>query len=331
MSAWRANDDGMSYELRRDQELGANLRRICRKQVENALQVVRGEVEVDDSPVHQTRKHLKKARAALRIVSDEIGHGLFKEQDRSFRDVGRFISDVRDAEVRLQTVRQLQEITWRQSHQAFRDTEELLLAELEHFLAAFAGWQKEATARLEKLQKEVEEWPVEDLDCKSLRCALQRAYKCARDAFTLAQAKPTPENFHEFRSQTKRLLYQLRILRPANPLVIGALLDELNSLGEVLGRSHDLHFLGDRLRRNDSKPSEREAGALIAVIDTSEMELQKRSVDLAGHFFDERPRDFGNRLSSWLQEWIRGEAPNVADALVCKGDVLGLATPKRRR
>jgi hypothetical protein len=69
---------------------------------------------------------------------------------------------------------------------------------------------------------------------------------------------------------------------------------------------------------------------LIAVIDTSEVELQKRSVDLAGHFFDERPRDFGNRLSGWLQQWIRGEAPNVADALVCKGDVLGLATPKRR-
>ena len=71
-------------------------------------------------------------------------------------------------------------------------------------------------------------------------------------------------------------------------------------------------------------------GALIAVIDTSEMELQKRSVDLAEHFFDERPRDFGNRLSGWLQQWIRGKAPNVADALVCKGDVLGLAIPKRR-
>src|SRR5947209_9541552 len=192
MCAWRASDNIMSYELRRDQRLGANLRRICRKQVENALQVVRGEAEVDASPVHQTRKHLKKARAALRIVSDEIGRGLFKEQDRSFRDIGRLISDVRDAEVRLQTVRQLQDITWRQSHQAFREPDELLLAELEHFLAAFAGWQKEAATRLEKLQKEVEKWPVDDLDCKSLHSVLQRAYKCAREAFTRAEAKPDP-------------------------------------------------------------------------------------------------------------------------------------------
>src|SRR5207248_6525208 len=138
MSAWRANDNAMSYELRRDQKLGANLRRICREQVENALQIVRGEVAVDDGPVHQTRKHLRKARTALRVVSDEIGRLLFKEQDRSLRGIGRSISDVRDAEVRLQTARQLQEITWPQSQQAFHDTEELLLAELEHFLAAFA-------------------------------------------------------------------------------------------------------------------------------------------------------------------------------------------------
>src|SRR5437868_14150006 len=108
MSAWRANDDGMSYELRRDQELGANLRRICRKQVENALQIVRGAVAVDDSPVHQTRKHLKKARAALRMMSGELGRGLFKEQERSLRNIGRLMSDVRDAEVRFQSGRRVQ-------------------------------------------------------------------------------------------------------------------------------------------------------------------------------------------------------------------------------
>lgn len=318
----------MSYELRPDQALGANLRRICCKQVESALEVVRGEVEVDDSPVHQTRKHLKKARAALRIVADEIGRGLFKAQDRALRDIGRLISDVRDAEVRLQTVRQLQEITLRQSKQTFHKTEELLLTELEHFLAAFAGWQKEAEAALTKLCAEIGDWPIHNLDCKSVRAAIQRRYKCARDAFSCAQAKPTPEHFHELRSEAKCLLYQLRILRPINPLVLSALLDELNSLGNVLGRSHDLHFLGDRVRSKDSRPSQREARELMAVIETSEVELQNRGIDLAEHFFEERPRDFGNRLGGWLQQWMKGETPSLADALVCKDDVLGLSTKR---
>ncbi len=307
----------MSYQLRRSQTLGANLRRICRKQVEGALEIVRGEKEANDTPVHQTRKHLKKARAALQVVADEIGRSPFKKQDHSFRDIARLISEVRDAEVRLQTVRQLQEITRRTSQQTFRKTEELLLAELEHFIAAFAGWQKQAAPQLEKLQEEIEAWPIQNLDCKRIRCAGQRAYKAARDALDCAKTKPTPANFHEFRSEAKRLLYQLRILRPINPLVVGALIDDLDSVAEVFGRSHDLYFLGERLRRIDSQPPARETRELVAVIEASEAELQDRGVDLAERFFEERPRVFGHRLGSWLQQWLRGEAPTVADALVC--------------
>src|SRR5437868_12346939 len=187
----------MSYQLRRNQTLGANLRRICRKQVEAALEIVRGEREANNTPVHETRKHLKKARAALQLVADEIGRPHYKKQDHCFRDVARFISDVRDAEARLQTVRQLQEITRRTSRQTFRKTEELLLAELEHFMAAFAGWQTQAAPQLEKLRDEIEAWPVGDLDCKSIRGAVQRAYKAGRDALDCAKTKPTPENFHE--------------------------------------------------------------------------------------------------------------------------------------
>src|SRR5512133_1025716 len=308
----------MSYQLRRNQTLGANLRRICQKQVEGALEIVRGERETNDTPVHETRKHLKKARAALQMVSDEIGRPRFKKQDHCFRDIARLISDVRDAEVRLQTVRQLQEITRRNSHQTFRKTEELLVAELEHFMAAFAGWQKQAAPELEKLREKIDAWPIENLDCKMIRRAVQRAYKSARDALACARAKPIPKNFHEFRSEVKRLLYQLRILRPINPVVIGALIDDLDSVGEVFGRSHDLCFLGERLRRDDGQTPGQETRELVAVIETSEVELQNRGLDLAERFFEERPRAFGHRLGTWLQHWFKGEAPTVADALVCR-------------
>src|SRR5881392_2558499 len=116
----------MSYELRRDETLGDGLRRICRKQIELALTIARGETKTDDTAVHETRKHLKKARAALRLVKKEIGRGLFKKQDHCFRDVGRLISDVRDAEVRLQTVRQLLGLTRNQRPRKYSQVEEML-------------------------------------------------------------------------------------------------------------------------------------------------------------------------------------------------------------
>lgn len=307
----------MSYQLRPNQTLGTNLRRICRKQLENALAIARGEKEPEGTPVHQTRKHLKKARAALQMVADEIGRPHFKKQDHCFRDIGRLISDVRDAEVRLQTVRQLQEITRRSSHHMFRKTEELLLAELEHFMAAFADWQKQAAPQLERLRDEIKAWQIEELDGKAIRCALQHSYKAARQALDCAKTKPTPKNFHEFRSEAKRLLYQLRIMRPVNPLVVGALIDDLDSVAKIYGRSHDLYFLGERLRCDDGQARARETRELVAVIETSEVELQNRGLDLAERFFEERPRAFGHRLGTWLQQWLSGEAPTVGDALVC--------------
>src|SRR5438552_15489152 len=131
----------MSYELRHDETLGDNLCRICRKQIEGAVAVAKGETKTDDTPVHEMRKHLKKARGALRLVRKEIGRGLFRKQDRGLRDVGRLTSEIRDAEVRLQTVRQLQEVTQRHRRNAYGKLEAMLTLELENFMAAFAEWQ----------------------------------------------------------------------------------------------------------------------------------------------------------------------------------------------
>src|SRR5207253_8897699 len=98
----------MSYELKHGQTLGDNLRRICRKQIEGAIAITTGEKKTSDTPVPEVRKHLKKARAALRLVRTDIGHGLFREQDCCLRDVARLPSEIRDAEGRLLTVRLLQ-------------------------------------------------------------------------------------------------------------------------------------------------------------------------------------------------------------------------------
>src|SRR3954471_5610141 len=127
----------MSYELRNDEALAESIRRICCDQINQGLEIANGTRETDDTPVHQIRKHLKKARAALRLVRKEIGRGLFREQDHALRDVGQLISDVRDAEVRLQTIHDLQGIGRKQKRPAdYRSFEMTLTLELESFLIA---------------------------------------------------------------------------------------------------------------------------------------------------------------------------------------------------
>src|SRR5438309_8028597 len=172
----------MSYELKNDQTLGDNLRRICRKQIEAAIAVAAGEKKASDTPVHEVRKHLKKARAALRLIRKEIGHGLFREQDRGLRNVGRLTSEIRDAEVRLQTVRQLQGMTQRRRRGAYAKLEGMLILELENFMTAFAEWQTQAVPMLEQAASTVDCWTLGQFNCKELRCAVQASYKQARRA-----------------------------------------------------------------------------------------------------------------------------------------------------
>jgi CHAD domain-containing protein len=307
----------MSYELRNRETLGDNLRRICRKQIDSAIAVAKDEVKTDDTPVHETRKHLKKARAALRLVRKEIGRGLFREQNRCLRDVGRLTSDIRDAEVRLQTVRQLKEVTHRHGRSAYGQLEVMLTLELENFMAAFAEWQTQAVPTLEQAALAVDRWTLDQFNCEQLSRAVQASYKRGRQALAEATANPSAENFHAFRTRAKTLWYQLRILRPVNPVVLKSLADDLRSLADLLGRAHDLSFLGARLRTEHGKSKwQREGQRLLAIIEVSQSDLQRGAAELAQHFFAERPRDFGSRVTTWLQEWESKSSHSLAEALV---------------
>jgi CHAD domain-containing protein len=307
----------MSYQLRQRQTLGDNLRRICRKQIEGAIAVAKGEKESRDTPVHETRKHVKKTRVALRLVRKEIGRGLFREQDHWLRDVARLISDVRDAEVRLQTVRQFDRISRRRRQEGYGNLEQMLQSELENFIAASGEWKTQAVAMLERAHASIDHWAVGDFGSAQLCRAVQARYRRARRALARAAANPTAENFHVFRTEAKTLWYQVRILRPIKPVVLKNLSEDLGALGNLLGRAHDLNFLGERLRSEDGESEwQREAQKLLAVIETSQGDLQRDAAELGQHFFAERPRDFGSRLTSWLTAWDSKASPSLAVALV---------------
>lgn len=307
----------MSYELRHGETLGDNLRRICRKQIKSAIAIATGEKKTDDTPVHEMRKHLKKARGALQLVRKEIGRGLFRQQNHLLRNVSRLTSEIRDAEVRLQTVQQLQGIKQRRGRGRYGRLEAMFMLELENFMAAFAEWQKQAVPMLERADEAVDCWPLDQFSYSQLCRAVQGAYKRARRALRSAEADPTAKNFHRFRTEAKTLWYQLRILRPVNPVVLKSLSDDLHSLTDLLGRAHDLSFLGERLRREDQKSGwQREGHKLLAVIEVSQGDLQRGAAELAEHFFAERPRNFAGRIGGWLEEWKKESSPSLAEALV---------------
>ena len=170
---------------------------------------------------------------------------------------------------------------------------------------------------LEQAVVAVDRWTLDQFNCKQLSRAVQASYKRGRNALVEATANPSAESFHAFRTRAKTLWYQLRILRPVNPVVLKTLGDDLRSLGDLLGRAHDLSFLGERLQSEHGKSKwQREGHRLLAIIEVSQTDLQRDAAELAEHFFAERPRDFGSRVTSWLQEWEGKSSHSLAKALV---------------
>src|SRR5436190_21840937 len=151
----------MSYELRRGETVGQNLRRICRKQIEAAITHASGGQTCKNSPVHETRRHLKKARAALRLARRGMDRGVFQVQDIALRDAGRLVSEIRDAEVRLETVQHLERLAGQGKR--FREVEGILVMELENFMTALAEWQSQAIPLLEKARAAFAHWRLENL------------------------------------------------------------------------------------------------------------------------------------------------------------------------
>jgi CHAD domain-containing protein len=308
----------MGYKLREDESLGDGIRRICCEQIEGALAASTTERNGKGSPVHETRKHLKKARAALRLVSGEVGRDLFQRENRRLRNVGRLISEIRDAEVRLQTVKQLREFSRPGRRESLQETEELLAFELDSFLAAFSDWQWEAKTKLIRARDRIAEWPVGGLDCKQVRCTVQRSYKRARKSLMRATRKPTMKNFHSLRKRGKELWYQVRILRPLYPAIMKELADDLKKIGGHLGHAHDLAFLAERLSTITNRGGKRGQRILSGLIDAQQKELQRTAIALAEKFYARRAKKFAGRISEHFSAWEAARFRSSVEAITLK-------------
>src|SRR5213083_2908893 len=159
----------MGFKLKLREPLPDGLKRVFCQQIESALQLCQHPARQRGVTVHEVRKHLKKLRAAMRLAIGEVGKNTHAREDRCVREIGRLISDLRDAQVRLQTLIQLRdETTGGSGENNFPHIEELLSLERESFSAAFAGWQKQAIPQLERVEARLLKWPLEDLTWKQI-------------------------------------------------------------------------------------------------------------------------------------------------------------------
>src|SRR6266568_9041717 len=294
----------MGFRLKLREPLPDGLKRVFREQIESALQLCRHPARQRGVTVHEVRKHLKKLRAAMRLAVGEVGKNQHACEDRCVRKIGRLVSDLRDAQVRMQTLVQLRDETAKgPKNNPFPRLEELLSLERESFSAAFAGWQKQAIPQLERVGARLLKWPLEDLTWKQICGAVAKIYKRGQRGLAKTIGDPEPESFHAWRKRVKDLWYQLRILQPLNRVVLEKIAADVEVLGELLGREHDFDFLLARLENEGSDEALRnELVQLQKLIRKRGSKLRRDALELGRRFYAEPSKAFAKRISIFIDK-----------------------------
>ena len=98
-----------AFRLKRKESEKEGIRRVAHGRAEDAVELLRDEDADPVEAVHEARKDLKKLRATLKLVRPALGQQAYGRENARFRDAGRALSDVRDAQVLADTLDALAE------------------------------------------------------------------------------------------------------------------------------------------------------------------------------------------------------------------------------
>jgi len=299
----------MAFQLKAKESVSAGIMRNVRLQIEKALQHLgakgkpRKDGASESDAVHEVRKCFKKVRAALRLVRDELGDDVYREENWCFRDAARPLTQVRDAEVLVEILDKLApQLAEAIEPGAFAKIREALLANRQEVTRrvldqerAFAVVKEVATRELARLP----EWRIEHDGWVALESGLRRVYRTGHHALALAAENTSVENLHELRKQAKYLWHQLQLLEASWTGSEKELADQAHKLTTLLGEDHDLAVLRETLAADPlAYGGHRILKGVFAVIDRQRQELEGQSFTLAQEIYKDPPKAFTSRIEA---------------------------------
>ena len=289
------------YRLREGEPVPKGIARIARGRIDHALDELGGKTESSAAEaVHEARKDMKKLRALVRLVRGELGDTIHRRENVAFRDAGQLLSGVRDSDVMVATLDDLEE---RYADELggdgtgpAGDLRQVLEA---HRIRTGGGGRGEAadsaSRALRTARRRIGRWPLEHEGFEAVADGFERIYRRGRRDFRTARSQPTTENLHEWRKRVKDLWYHLDLLRNGWPAVMKALASEAHELSDRLGDDHDLAVLLAWAEQHAPEA----ARAFERPVWRRRAELQADAFAIGERLYADKPRRFTRRLERW--------------------------------
>jgi CHAD domain-containing protein len=214
------------------------LRQVVRRTLRHAIaQLESGDAEA----VHEARKGVKQARAAVKLLRAAGVRGLGKS-DRQLQKAGGTLSIVRDAQVLRLTLDDVRaDMTTPIPSNSLALIRRVLANRSRRVVrrASRDGDVKSATRRLKRVRRMARHWRHPRLSPDAIARAISASAHDARDAMRRARKSRQDADVHRWRRRTKTLYLQLRLLAPGAPDVQVAI-QRLGELEAMLGDHQNL-------------------------------------------------------------------------------------------
>ncbi len=297
----------MALGLKDNESIGEGLRRIVQSQLEGAIDELTKQQLDRAELIHSLRLHCKQMSAILLLLR-AVDKDWYKSERKILRDAAATLGGFRDADSMLGTLISLcksAKLHHGDSKAALHAQNLLSEFEKQHSDArpasneqarSLKGFENAMQLSLQRLP----DWPVEDIDFKTVKRGLVKTYRRGREAMKLTHQSRTDENLHNWRKLAKHHCYQLQVIPKENQR-LSIRCQQLAELTKLLGEDHDLAILGRVLKERTGTADAMHL--LLKALEKKRAILQKRSWKLGKRVYAEKPRQLRRLICrTWKQQ-----------------------------
>jgi CHAD domain-containing protein len=277
-------------------------RKIVRKEIRRAARKLDGAL-TDDEGIHDARRHIKRARATLRLMRPALSASAYRAEDQLLSQAARPLGRVRDGKILIENLDELLP-SYRGARpilgtQTLRRALAVSLAnERDQVLTGGKGLR--STHRLlAKARRRANRWPTQRRDAAELLRGLRKDYGKGRRFLEASRADSSADNLHALRKQAKYLAHQLRLFAPAKTSRLGRLAESFHQLSDDLGDDHDLAILHQQVSSlPEIFPEPQSQTRLVTLIEQRRTALQKKALLRAEGLYRDKSGRFAREVRS---------------------------------
>jgi CHAD domain-containing protein len=295
----------VAYQFKRGEPVPEGIRRIAREQLEAAVDSLNGESK-RDAAIHDARKRVKKTRALLRLVKDELGDVYVAENTR-LRDSGRGLSAFRDAAAIIGTFDDLCE-RYRDelgNHNLDSIRRGLLLHKTRaERKAGIKDALHKISASLAHSAKRTGRWTLATDGFAAIAPGLEDTFRRGAKALADVRKHPRSESFHEWRKRVKDHWYHVRLLEDLWSDVMSGYEKSLKQLEDWLGSDHNLTVLRERIAAEpEFYGTAQDIDLLMSLMSRQEKEWRDCALRMGERVYLEAPGRFRRRMAQLWETW----------------------------